>query len=413
MMPDVVVVGAGLWGLSVAWHLAGRHGAKVRLIDRRNAAGLETSAQSAGQIGQVRQHGLAVEAAGHALEFASSLAHRRDPQAFVRSGSVTLLEREAAAAAWRSRITSASAAGVAIQRLASDDARRLVPGLRGEFAAAYHVPGDGYVSPRRYLRALTADAAALGVVCEYGVEMQGFDLDGARVVALRTSRGSLSGGTYLVATGPWTPLLLGCGLPVLPIAHGLARTAADAVPAARSVVRFPEHGLYVRPEEDGHLFGRFVRHPHVADTSNQGFATPLEPDYPELATTREVVARWMPRIGTLPVEHFRQGWTTCSPDGLPLAGQHPTLRNAWMATACGAMGVVWAAALGSWLAESIVAERAVSPLMPLDPGRFGSRSSDHAWVRRSCLRQHADHYGLAGLVGPLAPGPAEEYSTWT
>jgi glycine/D-amino acid oxidase-like deaminating enzyme len=412
MMPDVVVVGAGLWGLSVAWHLAARHGARVRVVDRRDAAGLETSAQSAGQIGQVRQHGLAVEAAGYALEFASSLAHRRDPEAFVRSGSVTLVERKAAAAAWRSRITSASAAGVAIQRLASEDARRLVPGLYGEFAAAYHVPGDGYVSPRRYLRALTADVAALGVVCEYGVEVQGFDLDGASVVALRTSRGSLTGGTYMVAAGPWTPMLLGRGLPVLPIAHGLARTVADAVPAARPVVRFPEHGLYVRSEQDGHLFGRFVRQPQVADTSGRGF-TPLEPDYRELASARDLVARWLPRLASLPVDHFRQGWTTCSPDGLPLAGQHPTLRNAWMATACGAMGVVWAAALGSWLAESIVAERAVPSLTPLAPGRFGARSSDHAWVRRSCLRQHVDYYGLAGLARSLAPGPAQEYSTWT
>jgi len=91
--PDVLDAGGGPWGLSVAWHLATRHGASVTVMERRSGPGRETSALSAGHLGQVHARRLERVARRYAVQCAAALALRRDPELFVLSGSVTLFER--------------------------------------------------------------------------------------------------------------------------------------------------------------------------------------------------------------------------------------------------------------------------------------------------------------------------------
>lgn len=415
---DVIVVGGGAWGLSVAWHLASGHGVSVQVLERRALPGLETSGQAAGQLGQVREQPVARDAARYALEFAASLARRRDPASFVRSGSVTLVETEAAAARLRARFASASAAGVTVDAVSGADAALLVPGLIGDFAAHYFVPTDGYVDPPRHLAALAADAASFGVDVRCATTVVELHVEGDRVLGVQTTDGLMSAGTVLLAAGPWTgalPILPATRLAAQPIPLRQARTATCGVGPDHPVVRFPEAGAYVRPERAGYLFGAF--HPPFEPLPDElprdAHTEHVRPDTAHSDATKTRLARWIPALGRLPIDHHRQGWTTFTPDGLPLAGRHPVLSNLWLATGCGAMGFVWAPALGRWLAQSIVENEAIPLLEPLDPSRCGAHAHDRSWVRDEGVRRYHDYYGIATMAsGSDLEGPSAEHYAW-
>lgn len=415
--PDVIVVGGGVWGLSTAWHLATVHGVRVEIVEARDALGLETSARAAGQIGQIREHAVARQAAHQALAFAASLAQRNDPGLFVRSGSVAVAEGEMGALAIRRRFVDASAAGVTVELISEADLAALVPGYCGRVAAAYFVPGDAYVRPPAYIAALAKEAVRAGVSVACGTRVTALLYEGGRLAGVETNLGRRSAGGVVLTAGPWTAALAPGPWAVRPIVLGQGRTMANAVHDDHPIVRFPEAGIYVRPERGAYLFGAFTRAAHVASVAGlpaDARTDDLQPDYRVLDTARERLRQWLPVIGRLPVEHFREGWTTATPDGLPLVGRPASLGGAWAATGCGAMGFVWAAEIGRRLAAAVVAGRPTPDLAPFDPDRFGARAGDPDWVHDTCRRRFADYYGLDRFdPQPGTPaGPSVEHFAW-
>ena len=225
----------------------------------------------------------------------------------------------------------------------------------------------------------------------------------------------LTHGAVVLAAGPWTPSLVPHtrgSLAAQPIPLRQARTVACDVSRDHPVVRFPEIGAYVRPESGGYLFGAFEPPPGdlLARLEPEVRTSQLGSDPARSAKTKARLARWIPALGATAVDHCRQGWTTFTPDGLPLAGRHAELTNLWVATGCGAMGFVWASSLGRWLAQSIVEDRAIPVLAPLDPARFGRRALDPLWVRDEGVRRHVDYYGMTNAWSdPEAAGPSAEH----
>lgn len=414
---DVLIVGGGVWGLSIAWHLALAHGLSVRVLERRDAPGAETSGRAAGQIGQVRETEIARTAALYALEFAASLARRRDPASFVRSGSVTVAATVEAARALRHRFTTACANGVSVDELPASEVATLVPGLTGHVASGYYVPSDGYVEPAAFTRALGADASGGGVEIISDVAVMGIDVEAGAACAVRTSRGRLSAGHVVVAAGPWTASLLRpLALPVWPIVLRQARTAAARVAREHPVLRFPELGAYVRPEDGGYLFGAFLDVPEMAPAASLPPSARTEDlkDAPiPIEVLKERLAGWLPRLASLPLAQYRHGWTSFAPDGLPVVGRHPAAGNLWFATGCGAMGFVWAPIIGRWLAQSINEQAPIPALVTLSPDRFGALAHDVDRVRDACRLRHINYYGLVNEAPARLPGaPSAEHYTW-
>lgn len=415
---DVLIVGGGVWGLSLAWHLSLAHGLSVRVLERRASPAMETSAQAAGQIGQVRETTIARLAALYALEFASSVARRQHSGAFVRSGSVTVLATAEAAMAAHARFAAASAAGLCVDELSAAEAAALVPGLTDRIARAYHVPSDGYVEPAMFTRALADDAQDAGVHVVCDAVVNGFDIDASQVRAVRTSHGRLSAGHIVIAAGPWTASLLPTmPLAAWPIVLRQGRTSPAGVAREHPVVRFPEASAYLRPEAGGYLIGAFRATPELTPSAT----------LPSIARTEDIVhgpaaiddirdrlAAWLPALSAERIAHHRQGWITMTPDGLPIVGRHVAADNLWFATGCGAMGFVWAPAIGRWLAQSIAEGALVPALAPLAPARFGPLAQDTGRLRAACQQRHANYYGLAD-PGTARPGPVPphaEHQTW-
>jgi glycine/D-amino acid oxidase-like deaminating enzyme len=392
---DVLVIGGGLWGLSVAWHLSTRHGASVTVLERRSGPARETSALSAGHLAQVHARRLERAAGRYAVQFAAGLARRRDPDLFVPSGSVTLFERGHSADELHARFADAGAEGTPVQRVSTTDAVRLVPGLAGPFAACYHVPTDARVDPGRYALALAADAAEHGVRFVYRTTVLDLLVARGRAQTVRTTRGPFSAPVVVLSAGPWTPTFIpqpSWRPAVLPIVLRQARTARAGVSPLHPVVRVPEIGAVLGPDDGGYLFGSCQTGPGQSQCLPLPMTSRSEhlpEDRREALDAQRRLRRWLPELGRLPIVEHRQGWTTFSPDGYPVAGRDPRIANLWVATGCGALGDLWAPALGRWLAQSVAADAPVAELSALDPARFGARAADPHWVHGECLRRHA------------------------
>ncbi|WP_084629395.1 glycine oxidase ThiO [Patulibacter americanus] len=357
--PDVLVVGAGLAGLPVAWELV-RRGATVRIVDRATP-GQATSRVAAGMLAPVTEaepddpdHLLlgtaAVErwpafAAG--LEDASGIAvplHRRGTLALAR-------DRDEAEALDRfARVCTGF--GVAVERLLPSAARRLEPALAPTLRGALSVPGDAAVDPRRVVEALVAALGAAGVATTVGdvarVTLDGGDAigSGSRATGVGLADGTeLRAGEVVLATGAWglEGLPAAARVPVRPVKGQLLVLRDPSGPGlVERVLRFGTG--YVVPRDDG----RYVL---GATTEEQGFDTQVTAW--ALHDLLRDGAELVPGLLDLAVEETLAGLRPTTPDGLPAIGAAPGVGGLWWATGHHRNGVLLASLTGALLADAL------------------------------------------------------------
>lgn len=345
---DLLVVGAGLAGLSVAAQVASE--LRVRVLDRASAPGSEATAQNAGMVRLLSED--PVERA-FALRTHQRLAEHDGPEAPSRvTGAVLALCHDPlhlhGAVAW------VRARGVQGEELARP--AETAPVLEGApVQRAWWLPearvADAHALAQGFLRTLRAGGGRF----EGGRTVTGLRVEGGRCVGVDTDQGPVGAGRVLLATGAWSAgLAAAAGLerPLVP----LRRTLLQSAPEPRS---HPDHpwvwlddvGLYVRPEGGGWLGSpcdEAVDFP--AGAGSQG---PVEEA--QRALFAHKLERFLPALGGL---RFATGWSglrTFAPDRRPVLGADPELDGLWWATGLGGYGVstclAVGEAVGSWLLD--------------------------------------------------------------
>jgi 4-methylaminobutanoate oxidase (formaldehyde-forming) len=400
---DVVVVGGGIWGLSTAYHLAALGaGRGTWLLERNAQVILETTRQSAGQIGQLRGDPLLVRAIGYTLDLLSGLGETTGHNAgLVRSGSLHLALCQQRAALFGEVASLVRQMGVAVEWADPPTMRRLAPTFRmDEVVGALWVPHDGYVHAPTAASAFAAAAIDLGVRMVTGVCVEGVVVEGGRVVGVRTSQGLVSTSKVIIAAGPWTgPLLASVGFtpPCFPIRLQQARTVSVGLAADHPVVRVPDASCYVRPERGGYLHGFFDPDPLAIELNDHelSFRTGnILPDPQLVAESHRRLSVVLPSLADLAIDEYRQGMITCSPDGRFVIGPVPQVEGLWMAAGCGGTGIAACGAIGRWLAHFAVHGHPGDDIMAYDPNRFGDKPQDRAWLREAARATSAAYYRL-------------------
>jgi glycine oxidase len=351
--PDVLVVGAGLAGLPVAWELV-RRGATVRIVDRA-APGQATSRVAAGMLAPVTEaepddpdHLLlgtaAVErwpAFADGLQDASGIAvplHRRGTLALAR-------DRDEAEALDRFARVCAGF-GVEVERVLPSAARRLEPALAPTLRAALSVPRDAAVDPRRVVEALVAALAAAGVAATVG-DVARVTFDGDRATGVALADGTvLRAGAVVLATGAWglEGLPARARVPVRPVKGQLLVLRDPSGPGlVERVLRFGTG--YVVPRDDG----RYVL---GATTEERGFDTQVTAW--ALHDLLRDGAELVPGLLDLAVEETLAGLRPTTPDGLPAIGAAPGVEGLWWATGHHRNGVLLASLTGALLADALI-----------------------------------------------------------
>ena len=348
---DVIVVGAGVQGASLAFHLA-RRGQRVIVLERGSIAAGATGRSS----GFVRMH---YDLASESYLAWASYPYFRDWQgrvgagdcSFVNTGFIQLVPPELSASL-RANVANQQALGVGTQLIDAAEVARIIPGaVVDDIEVAAWEPDSGYADPSGSAAGFLAAARQHGARLVTGCEVRSLITNGERVAGVETSRGRFAAPTVALVNGAWAPPIaktVGLTLPVEPWRHD---TAYFGLPDGHNP-RFPVvidegNGAYWRPEgSELMLVGLHAGNEFGGDPDRPMAAMPDE-------TTVDMITRvcarlpWMEQ-GTLRTAHGGQDGIT--PD------QHPIIGPAgpdglWLSVAFSGTGFKTAPAVGCALTE--------------------------------------------------------------
>jgi len=329
---DVLVIGGGAIGLSIAWR-ARRRGLSVTVLER-GALGGGTSRVAAGMLAPVaeaefgeagrRLLDLGLRSAALWPPFAAELEDASGVElGLLRTGTLVLARDGDEARELQRQISFRESLGLATRRLRASEARRHEPALAPVVRLAFEAPDDHSVDPRRMLDALRRACAASGVELREHAPVARIETDAAGCAlgaTLAEGAESFTASHVVLAAGTWSPQLLG-GVPVRPVRGQLLRLRDPAGPGMLSrVVRF--EGGYLVPRADG----RYVL---GATMEERGFDT--EPDVGGVHELLRQASEIVPGVRELKIEELCVGLRPGMPDNAPAIGAAAPRGPVWAA----------------------------------------------------------------------------------
>lgn len=371
---SVAVIGAGVVGASVAYHLALRGWRDVVVLDRGGGPGAGSTGRATGgfraQFGtpiNVRLSLLAREKLGRfAEETGVDPGYLRAGYLWVAGGETELGELRAA-----QRVQHAEGLLEAVE-LAPEEVVRLNPALAPEgVAGGVFCPTDGFIRPLRMVEGYLAAARRRGVRVEWGAAATGLSRrrDGS-ISAVTTARGPIGVAAVVNAAGPWAAQVAawaGVTLPVTPLRRQAAATVpCTLLPETMPMTIFADDGFHLRVRD-----GRVLLLRPSPDEPGRPVDEGVDP-----AWVQEVTAtahRRVPALCRVAVdpEACWAGLYEMSPDKHAILGPAPGCANLFLANGSSGHGVMHAPALGQLLAEIVSDGAATSvDVSALRPTRF-------------------------------------------
>jgi glycine oxidase len=328
-MSDVLIVGGGVIGLSLAYELAGQ-GTSVRVIDAAQP-GREASWAGAGILPPAPA---ASDDPLVQLTALSNKLHRQWSQALLaatdidneyRQCGAIYLERESEAAARLDGFARLAAAGdVCCEAIAADalDKHEAALRPRGEVHTAYLVPDECQIRNPRHLQALMAGCRLRGVEITADAPAEAFKSQGSRLTAVCTRVGDYSADQICVTTGSWTaPLLRDLGVsPAIKPIRGQMVLFKTPRPLLSRIIN--EGSRYLVPRSDGRLLAGSTEEDVGYDRSNTDAG---------VAGLVNFAIGLVPQLADAEVERTWAGLRPCTADGLPYLGRLPNYENAYLA----------------------------------------------------------------------------------
>jgi glycine oxidase len=359
--PDVVVVGAGVPGLAVAWRARAR-GLQVLVVER-DLPGEGASGVAAGMLAPVTEADaqerdlllLGLQSARRWPAFAAELQDVTGIDVGYRpTGTLVVARDRDEAEALDRELAIRERLGLRTHRLLPSRARAAEPALAPTVRLALDVPDDHVVDPRALVRALTAAVAAAGVEIRAGAAVGELLHDGARLTGVRLQDGTaVAAGAVLVAAGAWSGSLGGLPLaarvPVRPVKGQTVRLRDPGHDAAHPLVGrvLRWEGGYLVPRVDGgYVLG--------ATVEERGFSTSVTAVavHELLRDAAEVV----PGVLELEVAQLVAGLRPGTPDNAPVLGASPALDGLFWATGHHRNGILLAPVTADLVAAELAGE---------------------------------------------------------
>lgn len=373
-MSSVVIVGAGVMGASVAWHLASRGCRDVVLLDRGPGPGAGSTGRATGgfraQYATAINVRLSLLARDKLRRFADEVGGDcgYDP-----AGYLWLASSQAELDLLREARIVQHAEGLAEARAVTpDEIAAINPALRlDDVVGGAFCPTDGFIRPLGILTGYLDAAMRLGVRAEWGVEVLGLERDGhGHATAVRTSRGPVQADALVHATGAWAGALAAtCGLdvPVTPLRRQVATTVpTDVLPASMPMTIFAGDGFHLRVRD-----GRVLLLWPTPGVPGAPFEATVDPHWIDAVTSK--AHERVPVLAGVDVDREASwaGLYEMSPDKHAILGAAPGCPNLFLVNGSSGHGVMHAPALGQLLAEIILDGTATTlDTSPLDPNRF-------------------------------------------
>ena len=403
----VVVIGAGIVGCSVAYHLAELGWTDVIVVDQGTLFDTGGSTSHApGLIYQINPSQAMTEFAKYSIDLSSRLSSN-DAPCFYEVGSLEVAWTEARMKDYLRRRGFGRSWGVESHLLSPDETREKVPLLSDKIKGALYVPTDGLGKAVGICEALATLATSLGVEFHGGTEVLDIDVYRGAVTTVTTSRGTVTTENVVCAAGIWGPkigAMAGVPVPLYPMQHQYVRTrpleelAGGTAESSQPIMRHQDKALYFRQDRDRYGIGS-VDHeplplapediPSPTGTSDQPAALPFTAIHFENA--RQSAAEFIPALANAEFEYQINGMFSFTPDAMPVLGEAPHVRGFWSAKS---VWVTHTGGVGKAIAEWMVEGRPSMDLRECDVARF----HPHAWTRSYALARGCEQYNEGQLI---------------
>lgn len=385
-----VVIGGGVVGVSTLYHLAKKGWSDSVLIERKeltsgstwHAAGLLPLFNMSYSVGQIHKY---------SVKFYQQL--QQETGMNVGFSKVTNIRLARTKDRWDEYMYYAGVAetiGVPVNLLTPEQVKEIWPLCEtdGLLGAIQH-PDDGYIQPADLTQALAKGARDAGATIYRYTTVLGIDQleDGKWLV--RTDKGDITADHVVSATGNFarkTGKMVGLNVPVIPVEHQYIVTEPHPAIVERKAKGLPEMGVlresdsswYMREENGGLLLGPYEKGApvcYVDGPSDESEYELFQEDLERLMPHIETAIARVPAFGEVGIKKVYNGAIAYTPDGSPIIGPAPGLKNFWLNEGH-SFGVTAAGGAGWQLAEWIVEGEPSIDMMGVDPRRFGPYATE-------------------------------------
>jgi glycine cleavage system aminomethyltransferase T/glycine/D-amino acid oxidase-like deaminating enzyme len=401
-VPDrarAVVVGGGVAGCSIAYHLARLGWTDIVLIEQHGLTE-GTTWHSAGFVGQLRSTITQTKMIMLSSALYAELRERTGLDPGWRGvGGLRLATTPDRVDELRRQVSAATTYGLDLHLLDRAGTAALAPALDvDDVLAAGWLPGDGYLEPARLAEALAAGARGLGATLLTGVRQEAVETVNGAVRAAVTSHGRIETDVIVNAAGAAAGTvgrLAGVAVPVVPIKHQYVVSSPGSSFSDLPTVRDPDHIVYFRPSDDGLLVGGYIRDTETCWDAS-ALASPralFEPDLSRFAESWTNAQRRVPGLRSSDIAKVVHGPEAFTPDGEFLLGE-TSLRGFWVAAGFCVHGLAAAGGVGKVMAEWIVDGLPEWDMSTMDIRRFGAHAASRSWATAKALDAYSRYYDI-------------------
>jgi len=397
----VVIIGGGVGGAAIAYHLARLGWADVALLDRAELTSGSTF-HSAGLVGQLRASPTLTRMMVDAVATYRQLADETgvDP-GWREVGSLRLACSTERMEELRRQAGWAKAYGLEMELVSPDEARSRFPLMStdGVLGAAW-LPTDGYLDPSGLTQALAAGARQRGVSIRPRTRVTGISVERGHVTGVETEGGPIRCEVVVNAGGIFAPeigRMANVTVPSIPFAHQyLVTEPISGVTADLPQLRDPDNLVYLRPEVAGLVMGGYERNPAAwgLDGIPPDFnGKLLAPDWPRFEEISRGAQRRVPAMADAGVRQVINGPEAFTPDNEFILGESE-VRGFFVAAGFSAHGIAGAGGVGRQLAAWIANGEPEYDLWKMDIRRFGAQYRSRDYTLARAHENYATYYDI-------------------
>jgi 4-methylaminobutanoate oxidase (formaldehyde-forming) len=398
-----VVIGGGIVGCSVAYHLARLGWRDVVIVERAQLTSGSTF-HAAGLVGQLRSSASITQLLKYSVDLYNRLGDETGHATGWRQvGGLRLACNQERWTEVRRQATTARSFGLEMHLLSPAEAKKLWPLMAtSDLVGAAFLPTDGQVSPSDLAVSLAKGARQQGVLCVEDCAVEAVHVKNGAVQGLRTSKGEIRCEVVVNCGGLWARelgQLCGVSVPVQAVQHQFMITEPiDGVKPGLPTLRDPDRLVYFKEEVGGLVMGGYELDPipwALHGVPRDWTFKLIDSDWDHFESLATAAQGRVPALGSAGIRQLINGPEAFTPDGTFILGEAPELKNYFVGAGFNAYGIAAAGGAGKALAEWIVGGEPSLDLWPVDIRRFGGHHRDAGWARERTLEAYAHHYSMS------------------
>lgn len=395
---EIVVVGGGIYGVSVAYHLFKMGKRDIVLLEKGEIASGESS-HAAGVVTQFATSKTMMQFRKYSIELWSELGF------FNHVGSLRVASSREQLKELERSVSRARAIGMDVEIISPSEAVKIMPQITDkDLYGAIYLPRDGHLSPYDTTTGMARLIKEMGVDVNTHTRVTGIELSPkGEIQAVITDKGTIKTNLVVNAAGMWAPRLaamVGVPLPTTPVDHQHITVKAvpgHEFPKSTPCLRDPDNLVYMREEQGGLVIGGYEPNPlarWIDGTPWEHSNATLPPDYDRFEMLLEGAIRRIPFLKDAGIIDITCHPGAYTPDCQPMLGPLPGARGMWMLAGMSLNGYGGAGGMGKLMAEWIAEGEAPMDVYAYKATRFGNYFADPLYAAERTREGVKYYYAL-------------------